>query len=211
MKYPAVGAEARGQFAAQHVIVPDGHQGGGRDLFLQHGLAAHRGAVGIRDEQDDRRDAAPRRFLDESDFLGHLEELVERVKTEIDHLGDPVIDDQAVHQRHFSVGVVDLGGLGDIREIIEQRRFFQIDVECDDLAVFQQQEFGQLPRDQRLAHQRAGRADDVDKRLAHRPISTSVLNPKFAGPRCRTPGELQIQRTLEIHGSSVGLVQKFSG
>jgi len=132
-----------------------------------------------------------------------VKNLVERMKTEIDHLGDPVIDDQAVHQRHFSVGIVDLGGLGDIGQIIEQRRLFQIDVECDDLAVFQQQEFGQQPRDQRLADQRARRADDVDKRLAHRPISTSVLNPKFAGPAAEPLASFRFKGTLEIHGSGV--------
>ena len=81
--------------------------------LLQHRIAARRDAVGIGDEQDDRRDAAPRRLLHEADFLGHLEELVEGVKAEIDHLGDAVIDDQAVHQRHLAEGIVDLGGLGD--------------------------------------------------------------------------------------------------
>ena len=67
--------------------------------------AARRDAVGVGDEQDDRRDAAPRRLLDEADFLRHREELVEGVEAEVDHLGDAVIDDHAVHQRHFAEGI----------------------------------------------------------------------------------------------------------
>jgi len=78
------------------------------------------------------------------------------VKAEVDHLGDPVIDDQAVHQRHLPEGIVDLGGLGDLRKVFEQRRFLQVDIEGRDGAVFQEQEFAQQPRQQRLADQRAG-------------------------------------------------------
>ncbi len=41
-------------------------------------------------------------LLQEADLVGHLEEFVEGVKAEIDHLGDAVIDDQAVHQLHLA-------------------------------------------------------------------------------------------------------------
>ncbi len=78
-------------------------------------MPARRDAVGIRDEQDDRRDAAAGGFLQEADLVGHLEELVEGMEAEVDHLGDPVIDDQAVHQLHLAVGVDDVGGLGGLR------------------------------------------------------------------------------------------------
>ena len=104
----------------------------GGNLLLQHRVTARRSAVGIPDEQDDRGDVAPRGFFHEADFLGHLEELVEGVETEIDHLGDAVIDDQPVHQRHLAEGIDDLGGLGHLRQVFEQRRLFQVDVEGGD-------------------------------------------------------------------------------
>ena len=49
--------------------------------------------------------------------------------------GDAVVDDQAVHQLHLAEGVVDLGGLGQLRQVVEQRRLFQIDVERDHRAA----------------------------------------------------------------------------
>src|SRR6202522_1472647 len=46
--------------------------------------------------------------LKEPSLLDYLPKITETA--EIDHLGDAVINDQAVHQRHFSEGIVDLGG-----------------------------------------------------------------------------------------------------
>ena len=89
------------------------------------------------------------------------------MKAEIDHLANSVIDDDAIHQSHLAKGVVDLGGFGDPGQIFDQRRLFEVDVECRHVAVFQQQEFAQLPRNQRLADQRARRANDVDGRGVH--------------------------------------------
>ena len=87
MQRPAVDGKGLGKFAAQHVFIVDGDHGGRGDLLLQHGIAARRDAIAVGDEHDDRGDAAPRRLLEEPDFLRHLEKLVEGVKTEVDHLG----------------------------------------------------------------------------------------------------------------------------
>ncbi len=78
------------------------------------------------------------------------------MEAEIDHLGDAVVDDQAVHQLHLAEGVDDVGGLGDLGEIFEQRGLLQIDVEGGHRAVLEQQEFAEQPRGQRLADLRAG-------------------------------------------------------
>ncbi len=174
-----------GQFAAHHVLVVDRDQRLRRDLLVQHRIAARGDAVGIGHEQDHRRDAAARGFLQEADLVDHLEELVEGVKAEVDHLGDAVIDDQAVHQLHLAVGVGDIGRLGHPRQILEQGRLLQIDVERGHHAVLEQQEFAQEPRKQRLADHRSGRADDVNGREAHHGLYQANFSPNPAQSRAR--------------------------
>ena len=173
----------RGQFAAHHMLVVDHNQRVRRDLLLQHRKAACGDAVGIGHKHDDRRDVAPGGFLQETDFLGHLEECVESVEAEIDHFGDAVVDDQPVHELHLAVGVRDVGRLGDARQVFEQRRFLQIDVEGGHPAVLQQQELAHQSREQRLADQRTGRADDVDRRRAHHPLYQENFSPNPAPSR----------------------------
>ena len=149
------------------MFVVDGDKRGARNLPPQQFMASRRDPVDIRHEQDDWRHVAPRRFLDEADLLAHLEEFVEHVKAEIDDLGFSIVDDQPVHQLHLAVGVVDLRRLGEPRQVIEQRRLLQVEIEGSYRSIFQQQEFTQQPRNHRLADERARGADDIDRRETH--------------------------------------------
>jgi hypothetical protein len=62
----------------------------------------------------------------------------------------------SVHQFHLAKGVDDISGLGDLRQVVEERRLFQVDVERVHGAVLEQQEFAQQARDQGLADLRTG-------------------------------------------------------
>src|SRR5258708_8885246 len=89
------------QLAPHHKFVVDGNKSLWRNLLLQGGIAARRGAVGIRDKQDYRRDPAPRRLLHESDFPGHLEELIEVFNANIVTLVSGLITVPTLHPRHL--------------------------------------------------------------------------------------------------------------
>jgi len=56
------------------------------------GISASRARLGVGDEQDDRRDAAPGGLLHEPDLARSdiLKNSSTRVEDEIDHIGDPV-------------------------------------------------------------------------------------------------------------------------
>src|SRR5207237_3862521 len=128
----------------------------------------------------------PPGFLDEACLLRHLEEVVEGVKAQIAHFAEPVIDDDAVHQLHLAEGVHDIGGFGDVRQIFEQRRLLQVEVEGRHIAVLEQQEFAEQPRDQRLADLRAGRTDDIDGSRGHWRLYQAKYRPDPAqSPRPR--------------------------
>src|ERR1700722_15003743 len=171
------------QLAAYDIFVVDGYERARRNLALQRRIASCRDAVGISDEQHDRHDAAADGLFHKSDFFRHLEEFVERMETEVDPLGDAVIDDHAVHQRHLAEGVVDFGRLGNVGQIFQERRLLQIDVEGGHFAALQQQKFAQQTRNQRLSDQRAGRANDVNGRVAHHALyqAKSSLIPVQSG------------------------------
>ncbi len=90
------------------------------------------------------------------------------MEPEVDHLGDAVIGDQPIHQRHLAEGVVDPGGLRHIRQVVEQRRLTKIDIERRNRAALQQQELREQPRDHGFAYRRSRGTDNVDGRAAHR-------------------------------------------
>jgi len=159
-------AEGWRKFATQGVFVLDRDNGGHGVTLPKIIEGAHRRAVDVGDEQDDRVDATPLGLLYEADFRTHLEEGVMGMEAEVDHLGEVVVMDQLVHQLHLPERVVDRRGFGDARMKIDQRRFVEVDiVGCDDAAM-RDQEFAQHPRHQRLADLGAGRADDVNGRSA---------------------------------------------
>ena len=65
-----------------------------------------------------------------------VEEFVEGVIAEVDDLADAVIDDQARSISAILPKVsVDLGGLCDLGQEVEQRRLLEIDVECGHAAA----------------------------------------------------------------------------
>src|SRR6185312_3267388 len=97
--------EGMRQFAAYHILVVDGHERAQRNLMPDGRIASRRKTVGVADEENDRRDATPDSLFGKPDLFRNLEEFVESVEAEIDDLGNTVIDDQPIHQRHLAEGI----------------------------------------------------------------------------------------------------------
>jgi hypothetical protein len=90
------------------------------------------------------------------------------VKAEVDDLRRTIVGNQPVHQLHLAERVVDAGGLSQLRQVVDQRRIVQIDVERRGVSVFEIEIFRQQPRNEGLADAGAGRADDINGRKVHR-------------------------------------------
>ena len=72
-----------------------------RKALAQAAIGLDRARVGREHEQDGGGDAVAARLVDEADLAGHREKRGERLVAEIDHLGDAVVGDQPVEQRHL--------------------------------------------------------------------------------------------------------------
>ena len=130
-----------------------------------------------------RRDPAAERLLEEADLVDHLEEFVEGVKAEIEHLGDAVIVDQAVHQLHLAVGVETSAVSVTRGRYSSSDGSFRLMSKPATVPFFSSRNSAQQPREQRLADERTGRADDVDGRGVHRRLYQRNLSANPAPSR----------------------------
>jgi hypothetical protein len=144
-------------------LVEHRHQGGRREAPLQVGVGADRAGVGVGDKQDCRIDRSPRGLVEEADLLDDREERLEPGVAEVDHLGEAVIHDQAVEQRHLVPDVRQIGDGVQARDAIPQPVPARIEIEGDGLAAVEAKKVDEQPRQEGLAHLWARRRYDEDR------------------------------------------------
>ena len=137
------------------------HRHGPGKAPLQVGKGLERDRVRIGREQDHRLDRPPTGLVDEADILDDPEELRERAVPEIDDLGNAVLDDQTIEQRHLAP---DVGEVGAGRQAAVSRRIpGRIEIEGHRLAAVQAKEVGEEPRQEGLSDLRSRGGDDEDR------------------------------------------------
>ena len=93
-------------------------------------------------------------------WLGDGEKRGKRLVAEIDDLGDAVVGDQPVEQRHLPVDVADRRRGGVLGQELRQRVLAGVEIEAGDGAALVQMKVDEQPRQQRLADARPRRGDD---------------------------------------------------
>ena len=151
-------------------------------------------------EQHDRLDQTPPRLRHEADFIQDAEELLERRVAEVDDLGAGIVRDQAVEQLHLAERFSYVDRPDQMREASRERRLARIEVVADERAVAGVKKFDQQSRQQRLAHARPRRGDDVkwmmrlrhggDRSPCRRSQPTPRRAPARSAPRSRPADDL---------------------
>lgn len=101
-------------------------------------------------------------FRYEADLLHHREELLERAVPQIDYLGASGVRKETIEQRHLAAGIGDIDGPHQLGKAAGQQRFAGVEVEADQRSAAVAQKLHQKTRQQRLAHPRARRCDDIE-------------------------------------------------
>ncbi len=166
--------------AATNSLSTGDDRGVRQDQVAQRLEGARRGAVAIGDMNrmtgSDVGGAAPPSSNPIS--VAHVEEIVEgRGSRGRSPWAMPSCTMSRSISAHLAARVDHVGGLGDARQIVDQRRFAVVDVEGRRTwPCFSKQEFRQQPRQQRLADAAAGAntrcrraSDDIDPAIAVRP------------------------------------------
>ena len=127
-----VGGKSCGLEHERRRFVVHRHEGGPRQAAAaaRHKLRTVVGAESA-DEQHDRLDLPPPRFLHEADLRHHGEELLEQAVAEVDDGGPPIVGDQPVEQRHLAARIGDVDGPDQVGEVAGQRRFARIEIVAD--------------------------------------------------------------------------------
>ena len=121
-----------------------------------------------QEEQTIGIDAVPPRLLGTKPISPMtVEELLERAVAQIDDLGARGIGDQPVEQLHLAAGIGDIDRPDKLGKAAGQQRLARIEIEADQRPAAVQEKLHQEPREQRLAHPRARRGDDVEGSRLH--------------------------------------------
>ena len=153
----------------RHCLVVHRHEGRRVQLLPEARVSAHGRWRPVGQVQHDRFDQPPARFRHETDLAHHREELVERPIAEVDHPRDRIPGDQLIEQRHLAACVRNIDRPGQFGETPGQRRFARVEIVGDERPIGIAEELDEQAREQRLAHARARRGNDVERCLLRHP------------------------------------------